>query len=70
MGVSRFLNCTNCTSRATHHILSFQLIFTCSKCSSIQVLLPLNSLVAYWLATCARRPKVSGSGPAASFVQR
>ena len=26
--------------------------------------------VAYWLATCARKPKVPGSSPAASYVQR
>ena len=26
--------------------------------------------VAWWLATCARKPKVSGSSPAASYVQR
>ena len=24
----------------------------------------------WWLATCARKPKVSGSSPAASYVQR
>ena len=26
--------------------------------------------VAQWLATCARKPKVPGSSPAASYVQR
>ena len=26
--------------------------------------------VAWWLATCARKPKVPGSSPAASYVQR
>ena len=26
--------------------------------------------VALWLATCARKPKVPGSSPAASYVQR
>ena len=26
--------------------------------------------VAWWLATCARKPKVHGSSPAASYVQR
>ena len=26
--------------------------------------------VAWWLATCARKPKVSGSSPAVSYVQR
>ena len=25
---------------------------------------------AWWLATCARKPKVPGSSPAASYVQR
>ena len=26
--------------------------------------------VAWWLATCARKPKVPGSSPAASYAQR
>ena len=26
--------------------------------------------VAQWLATCAQKPKVPGSSPAASYVQR
>ena len=26
--------------------------------------------VAWWLATCARKPKVPGSSPATSYVQR
>ena len=26
--------------------------------------------VASWLATCTRKPKVSGSSPAANYVQR
>ena len=26
--------------------------------------------VAWWLATCARKPKVPGSSPAATYVQR
>ena len=26
--------------------------------------------VAWWLETCARKPKVPGSSPAASYVQR
>ena len=26
--------------------------------------------VAWWLATCPRKPKVPGSSPAASYVQR
>ena len=29
-----------------------------------------NERVAWWLATCARKAKVPGSSPAASYVQR
>ena len=41
-----------------------------------QLLLKLSKIkvnqgrVAWWLATCARKPKVPGSSPAASYVQR
>ena len=34
-------------------------------CSSIGL-----GRVAWWLATCARKPKALGSSPAASYVQR
>ena len=30
----------------------------------------IQGRVAWWLATCARQPKVPGSSPAASYVQR
>ena len=29
-----------------------------------------SMIIAWWLATCARKPKVPGSIPAASYVQR
>ena len=31
---------------------------------------PVSLDLAWWLATCARTPKVPGSSPAASYVQR
>ena len=34
------------------------------------VFLNKEGRVAWWLATCARKPKVPGSSPAASYVQR
>ena len=40
------------------------------------LVLPMNNItqncwrVAWWLATCARKPNVPGSSPAASYVQR
>ena len=30
----------------------------------------ISGRVAWWLATCARKPKLPGSSPAASYVQR
>ena len=32
--------------------------------------LNIEGRVAWWLATCARKPKVPGSSPAASYAQR
>ena len=29
-----------------------------------------NGYISWWLATCARKTKVPGSSPAASYVQR
>ena len=37
---------------------------------NIQAFLSLFGRVAWWLATCPRKPKVPGSSPAASYVQR
>ena len=54
--------------------------FSCSEdFSEATQILSLNQLflieniigrVAWWLATCARKPKVRGSSPAASYAQR
>ena len=44
-----------------------------SKIEDVCVTYPLGKtkiLVAWWLATCARKTKVPGSSPAASYVQR
>ena len=30
----------------------------------------LQGITAWWLATCARKPTVPGSSPAASYAQR
>ena len=32
--------------------------------------LTFRGCVAYWLATCARKPKAPSSSPAATYVQR
>ena len=33
-------------------------------------IIKLEGCVAWWLATCTRKPKVLGSSPAASYVQK
>ena len=68
----RFKNCPGVSNysifiySAIMLFFSFFLLF-CLK----SILCPdISGRVAWWLATCARKPKVPGSSPAASYVQR
>ena len=48
---------------------------SCKEANATEVLTEVvietcQERVAWWLATCSRKPKVAGSSPAASYVQR
>ena len=62
--------CTDISFFFKYHFLLFELLKLQSRYIIFISLCYLGGRVAWWLATCAWKPKVPGSSPAASYVQR